>query len=138
MFQSIKLQWKLKSANFKDKLTFFSFAFNEEYMIKVPGLNIIRVYSDRKEQAEFPIPNKRQTLKQSTDDGTGIPEKLKNVSLHHIIRKYPCPYANELEMYENKFEYDRKESERTSKKEVIAYCQVSTQATTLLVESRCF
>ena len=129
---------KKQISNFKDKLTFFSFAFYKEYMIEVPGLKIIRVYSDRKEQAEFPIPNKRQSLKQSTDDGTGVPEKLKNVSLHHIIRKYPCPYADELEIYENKFEDDRKENKRSSMKEVIAYCQVSTQATTLLVESRCF
>ena len=69
-------------------------------MFKVPGLKIIRVYTDRKEQAEFSIPNKRHTLRQSTDDRTGVPEKLKNISLHRITRKYPCPYADVLEMYE--------------------------------------
>ena len=95
-------------------------------MIKVPGLKIIRVYTDRKEQAEFSIPNKRHTLKQSTDDRTGVPEKLKNISLHRITRKYPCPYADVLEMYENKFEDDRMKNKRTSKEEVTAYCQVST------------
>ena len=68
-------------------------------MIKVPGLKIIRVHTDRKEQAEFSIPNKRHTLKQSTDDGTGVPEKLKNISLHRIIRKYPCPYADTLDVW---------------------------------------
>ena len=85
-------------------------------MIKVPGLKIIRVHTDRKEQAEFSIPNKRHTLKQSTDDGTGIPEKLKNISLHRIIRKYPFPYADALEMYENRFEDDRKENKEKNKR----------------------
>ena len=85
-------------------------------MFKVPGLKIIRVYNDRKEQAEFSIPNKRHTLKQSTDDRTGVPEKLKNISLHRITRKYPCPYADVLEMYENKFEDNRKENKEKNKR----------------------
>ena len=110
---------------FDNYLPFPSTSFCKEYMLRIPGLKIIRVYGDLREQAEFPIPNRRKYLKQSTDDGTEIPERLKKVSLHHIIRKHPCPYADDLRMYERKFEDDRKEKQRTSDQEVETYCKVS-------------
>ena len=96
-------------------------------MLKIPGLKIIRVYGDRREQAEFPIPNKRQPLKQSTDDETQISNddnELKAVSLHHVIRRDPCPFAAELGEYERKFDDDRKNDRRTSDKEVNEYHEV--------------
>ena len=96
-------------------------------MLKIPGLKIIRVYGDRREQAEFPIPNKRQPLKQSTDDETQIlneDNELKAVSLHHVIRKFPCPFSAELGKYERKFDEDRRKHLRTSDIEVEEYCEV--------------
>ena len=96
-------------------------------MLKIPGLKIIRVYGDRREQAEFPIPNKRQPLKNSTDDETQIlneDNELKAVSLHHVIRRSPCPFAAELREYEDKFDADRKNKIRTSNKEVKEYREV--------------
>ena len=96
-------------------------------MLKIPGLKIIRVYGDRREQAEFPIPNKRQPLKQSTDDETQISnedDELKAVSLHHVIRRNPCPFAADLSEYEHKFDDDKKNNRRTSDKEVKEYRQV--------------
>ena len=110
---------------FDNYFPFSWISFYKEYMVRIPGLKIIRVYGDLREQAEFPIPNRRQYLKQSSDDGTEIPERLKKVSLHHIIRKHPCPDADELRMYERKFEDDRKEKQRTSDQEVETYCKVS-------------
>lgn len=118
------LKWKMTTKYFDNYLPFPSTSFCKEYMLRIPGLKIIRVYGDLREQAEFPIPNRRQYLKQSTDDGTEIPERLKKVSLHHIIRKHPCPDADELRKYERKFEDDRKEKQRTSDQEVETYCKV--------------
>ena len=96
-------------------------------MLKIPDLKIIRVYGDRREQAEFPIPNKRQPLKNSTDDNNQISnedDELKAVSLHHVIRRSPCPFAAELGEYERKFDDDRKNNRRTSDKEVQDYREV--------------
>ena len=96
-------------------------------MLKIPGLKIIRVYGDRREQAEFPIPNRRQPLKNPTDDETQIlneDNELKAVSLHHVIRRSPCPFAAELREYEGKFDADRKNKIRTSNKEVKKYREV--------------
>ena len=96
-------------------------------MLKVPGLKIIRVYGDRREQADFPIPNKRQPLKNSTDDESQIlngDNELKAVSLHHVIRRSPCPFATELGEYERKFDEDRRKDLRSSDKEVEEYREV--------------
>ena len=96
-------------------------------MLKIPALKIIRVYGDRREQAEFPIPNKRQPLNNSTDDDNQIwneDDELKAVSLHHVIRRSPCPFAAELGKYERKFDDDRKKDLRTSDKEVHDYREV--------------
>ena len=96
-------------------------------MLQIPDLKIIRVYGDRREQAEFPIPNKRQPLKNSTDDDNQISYEntpLKAVSLHHVIRRNPCPFASELRRYERKFDADRENDLRTSDKEVKEYVQV--------------
>ena len=51
-------------------------------MIKVPGLKIIRVYTDRKEQAEFSIPNKTTLLNILPTIG---PEYLRNWKTFHYI-----------------------------------------------------
>ena len=98
-------------------------------MLKIPDLKIIRVYGDRREQAEFPIPNKRQPLKISTDDNKQISNEdneLKAVSLHHVIRRDPCPLASELKEYERKFDEDRKNDRRTSDEQVKEYRKVRT------------
>ena len=97
-------------------------------MLKIPGLKIIRVYGDLREQAEFPIPNKRQPLKNPTDDDSQISNEsiaLKAISLHHVIRRAPCPFATGLREYERKFDEDRKNDVRTSDKEVKGYLQVT-------------
>ena len=106
---------------------FSSIPSHTEYMLKIPDLKIIRVFGDRREQAEFPIPNKRQPLKDSTDDNNRISNddnELKAVSLHHVIRRSPCPFAEELGEYERKFDEDRKNDLRTSDKEVKEYREV--------------
>ena len=105
----------------------FSISSRKEYMLQIPGLKIIRVYNNRKEQAEFPVPNKPAPLKYPTDeDDHNFNEdaELKAVSLHHIIRSDQCPFALELREYESKFKAHKEEGLRTSDKEVDDYREV--------------
>ncbi|XP_068674039.1 3'-5' exoribonuclease HELZ2-like [Montipora foliosa] len=91
-------------------------------MLKIPGIKILRVYGDVKEQAEFPIPNKRKPLRISTeDDAQEIDEELKAVSLHHVIRRDGCPFAGQLRELERGFNDDRMNGVKTSNSKVEEY-----------------
>ena len=96
-------------------------------MLKIRGLKILRVYSDLKEQAEFPLPNKPKPLRSSNDDDEAqeLDEKLKEVALHHVIRADTCPFADELKECESKFLQHEKEGLRTADKQVDSYREVS-------------
>ena len=106
-------------------------------MLQIPDIKIIRVYGKRKEEAEFPIPNKRKPLRTSTDDDGQISDEgLKAVSLHHVIRGEECPFASDLRKYELKFAADRKDGVRTKDTEVEAYRKVRLHLTHALVAKR--
>ncbi|XP_068761026.1 3'-5' exoribonuclease HELZ2-like [Montipora capricornis] len=91
-------------------------------MLKIPGIKILRVYGDVKEQAEFPIPNKRKPLRISTEDEVQeIDEELKAVSLHHVIRRDGCPFAGQLREFERGFNDDRMNGVKTSNSKVEEY-----------------
>ena len=96
-------------------------------MLEIPELKIIRVYGDRKEEAEFPTPNRLKPLKQSTDDEDQtktLNQELRKVSLHHVIRGGTCPFASEIREYDLKFAADRKSRVRSSDTEVTKYKEV--------------
>ena len=115
------------------------YCFHQDKMLKIPDLKIIRVYGDRKEEAEFPIPNRLKPLKSSTDDEDQthiLDEELKAVSLHHVIRGEECPFASELRQYELQFAADRKNDVVTSNTEVDKYCKVKLFFYTIAVRSR--
>lgn len=96
--------------------------------MRIPSLNILRVYSDQVEQKEFPIPNKlkQARITRSDDELKICNEKLRSVSLHHVIRSAACPYEQELRQYEEGFAEDKRRKEEISKKDVDDYCKVST------------
>ena len=96
-------------------------------MLEIPELKIIRVYGDRKEEAEFPTPNRLKPLKHSTDDEDQtkiLNQELRKVSLHHVIRGGTCPFASEIREYDLKFAADRKSRVRSSDTEVTKYKEV--------------
>lgn len=99
-------------------------------LLQIPELKIIRVYSDLREQAEFPLPNKRKPLRSSSDDDETqeLDEKLKEVALHHVIRADTCPFAHELKEYERKFKQDKKKGVRTEDAHVDSYRDLIEQA----------
>ena len=96
-------------------------------MLKIPGIKILRVYGVLKEQAEFPIPNKRKLLRHPTDDEAQEKDKeLEAVSLHHVIRRDGCPFADKLREFERGFKDDRINGVKTSHSDVKVYRKVST------------
>ncbi|XP_022809791.1 uncharacterized protein LOC111346790 [Stylophora pistillata] len=99
-------------------------------MLQHTGLNIIRVYSDLKEQAEFPLPNRHKPLRSSSVDNETqeSDEGLREVSLHHFIRGDKSRFARDLREYERKFEQDRKKGLRTKDEDVDRYRELIEEA----------
>ena len=95
--------------------------------MKIPSLNILRVYSDQVEQREFPIPNKLKPARTTrSDDELKISnENIRSVCLHHVIRSPACPYEKELRQFEEGFAEDRARGEMISQRDVGVYTKVS-------------
>ena len=94
--------------------------------MKIPVLKILRVYSDQIEQKEFPIPNKLKPARitRSEDELKMSSEKIRSVSLHHLIRSGISPYAKELRNFEESFAEDKARGEPISEEDVDTYCKV--------------
>ncbi|XP_067043097.1 3'-5' exoribonuclease HELZ2-like isoform X4 [Acropora muricata] len=94
-----------------------------EYLMKIPRLKILRVYSDLVEQKEFPIPNALKPARATRSDADLkiTSEKVRSVSLHHVIRSSVCPHAQDLRECEEGFAEARKRSEKIGEAEVDKY-----------------
>ena len=94
--------------------------------MKIPNLKIIRVYSDQIEQKEFPVPNKLKPPRatRSEDELKISSEKIRCVSLHHVIRGPECPFSQQLRRFEEEFEQSKARKESIGRKEVNEYCKV--------------
>ena len=97
-----------------------------EYLLKIPNLKVLRVYSDQIEQKEFPVPNKLKPPRptRSEDELKISSEKIRCVSLHHVIRGLECPFSQELRQFEEGFEQNKAKKERIGQKEVNEYYDV--------------
>ena len=95
--------------------------------MKIPDLKVLRVYSDQIEQKEFPIPNKLKPARitRSDDELKISNEKIRCVSLHHVIRRPGCPFEEELREFEEGFKKDKATGEDISQKDVSDYRKVS-------------
>lgn len=95
--------------------------------MRIPNLKVLRVYSDQIEQREFPIPNKLKPPRATrSDEELKISsDKIRRVSLHHVIRGPDCPYSQELRQFEEGFAQNKAKGELISQKEVTEYCKVS-------------
>jgi len=82
--------------------------------LRIPNLKVLRVYSDQIEQKEFPVPNKLKPPRttRSEDELKISSEKIRCVSLHHVIRGPECPFSEELPQYEAGFEQSKAKKER--------------------------
>ena len=95
--------------------------------MKIPSLKVLRVYSDQVEQKEFPVPNKLKPARitRSDDELKISSEKIRSVSLHHVIRRPGCPYEQELRQFEENFAENKRIGEDISHKDVTDYGKVS-------------
>ena len=100
--------------------------FLSEYLMKIPFLKILRVYSDQIEQKEFPIPNKLKPARitRSEDELKMSSEKIRSVSLHHLIRSDVCPYEEELLTFEEGFAENKARGEPITEEDVKTYRKV--------------
>ena len=105
---------------------FFLSFFLSEYLMKIPFLKILRVYSDQIEQKEFPIPNKLKPARitRSEDELKMSSEKIRSVSLHHLIRSDVCPCAEDLRTFEEGFAENKARGEPISEEDVKTYRKV--------------
>ncbi|XP_044184435.1 uncharacterized protein LOC114957638 isoform X2 [Acropora millepora] len=101
-----------------------------EYLMKIPSLKILRVYSDQVEQKEFPVPNTLKPARATRSDADLriTSEKVKSVSLHHVIRSSVCPHAQGLEKCENGFAKAKKRGEKINEADVDEYRKLIGQA----------
>ena len=95
--------------------------------MKIPSLKILRVYSDQVEQKEFPVPNTLKPARATRSDADLriTSEKVKSVSLHHVIRSPVCPDAQGLEKWEEGFAKAKKRGEKINEADVDEYRKVS-------------
>ena len=96
-----------------------------EYLMRIPGLKILRIYGNVIEEKEFPIPNQ---VTQTRNTGLyDVPENLMSVALHHVIRDVSkSPYAQELKSLEKKFARLKRQMKKIKDKHVDRYQKVWT------------
>ncbi|CAH1244538.1 HELZ2 [Branchiostoma lanceolatum] len=88
------------------------------------GLKILRVYSKMIEEADYPIPNypRVSSLKKTSN------EKLRNITLHHVIRQPGTPYGQQLRAMEETFRRKQLAREPISDDEVDSYLDLIEKA----------
>ena len=76
-------------------------------------MKILRIYGKLLERECYPIPNTLKTGRRTrSKDDLKVPESLKSVTLHHVIRQEPSPFARKLKEYESAFKDQNVEQER--------------------------
>ena len=96
--------------------------------MRIKGIKILRVYGNVIEQEEFPIPNQvKPTRPTDSQEELRVPENLKGIALHKVIRDTNSPYALEpvkLKNYEDLFATMKENKEIVEKETVKAYLKV--------------
>eukprot|EP00058_Branchiostoma_floridae_P017947 XP_002603436.1 hypothetical protein BRAFLDRAFT_222600 [Branchiostoma floridae] len=83
------------------------------------GLNILRVYSKRIEETDYPIPNYPRPSQNKKSN-----EKLRSITLHHVIREPGTPYGQQLREMEEMFRRKQLEREPITDGEVDSYLKL--------------
>ncbi|XP_078348623.1 3'-5' exoribonuclease HELZ2-like isoform X2 [Oculina patagonica] len=97
-----------------------------EYLLRIPNLKVLRVFSDQIEQKEFPIPNKLKPARTTrSDEELKISsDKIRHVSLHRVIRRPKCPHSQKLRQFEEGFAQSKAQGKKISPEKVTQYCQL--------------
>ena len=95
-----------------------------EYLLEIfPPRKILRIYSSQHEQTEFPVPNKISPKWGKTIEEIQMSDKVKEVALHHVIRR-DSPQAQMLKQMEEEFDNVKKRGDKPSETDVSDYCKV--------------
>ncbi len=74
------------------------------YLMKIPGMKILRICGQEIERKVFPVPDKVTLFRSKrVAEQLKADEDLKDVSLHHVIRSAKSPFANVLRKYDQEF-----------------------------------
>ena len=104
----------------KKHLSYFS---SVQYLMRISGINILRVYGNVIQEEEFPIPNQVKQTRQT--EVYEVTQNLKHVALHHVITdKEKSPFARQLKKFENKFARVKKAKKKVDDNEVKEYLKV--------------
>lgn len=107
-----------------------------EYLMKIKGIRILRVYGNVIEEEEFPVPNQVKSIRQTSVHK--VPKKLKPFSLHHVIRdEERSPKALLLKEYDKFFARKRKAKKKVADEIVEEYLQVIKEAERWVIRSVC-
>lgn len=97
-------------------------------LLKIPGIKILRIYGQEIERKEFPVPEK-VTLFRSRRVAVELKadEELRDVSLHHVIRKKSCSYWEELKKFDDEFKRLTNLEESASREMIAKYKAVMSE-----------
>lgn len=106
-----------------------------EYLMKIPSLQILRIYGNVIEEEKFPIPNQVKPTRKTSP--YGVSKNLKKVALHFVIRdKTKSPvYAGKLKEFEDNFKRLKKAKEKIADKDVAKYLQLIHEAERWVIRS---
>ena len=91
--------------------------------MRIKGIKILRVYGNFIEKEEFPVPNQVKQTRHTAIQP--VPDNLKSVALHHVIRdKEKSPYALKLQEKEELFAKKKKAKKKVDDETVEEYLQV--------------
>lgn len=94
-----------------------------EYLKRIKGIDVLRIYGNVIEEEEFPIPTKVKQIRKTTIHQ--VPDNLKYISLHHVIRdENRSPKAAELKGFEEGFALKKEAGEEVDDETVEAYLKV--------------
>lgn len=99
-----------------------------EYLMRIKGIKILRVYGNVIEQKRFPIPNQIQPTRPiASEQELRIPENLRRIALHYVIRDAETsPYAKKLRRLEKLFAAKKKKKQKVEEVLVEDYLAVRT------------
>ncbi|XP_028391332.1 LOW QUALITY PROTEIN: uncharacterized protein LOC114516140 [Dendronephthya gigantea] len=98
-------------------------------LLKIPGIKILRIYGQEIERKEFPVPDKitlfrtrRVAVELKAD------KDLRDVSLHHVIRKESSPFWKKLEKYDKAFKLLTDSGKSASRYTIDKFTEVKSEA----------
>ncbi|XP_066267534.1 3'-5' exoribonuclease HELZ2-like [Branchiostoma lanceolatum] len=92
-------------------------------------LKVLRVYSKRIEETDYPIPNYPRSSQKKTSN-----EKLRNITLHHRIRQPGTPYGQQLREMEEAFRRKQQDHELITDNETDSYLNLIYEASSEMIK----